>query len=442
MYKSLYKCVIALSFFCLAHASVNAQHCGAEAYIDFLETQHPGIRAHIEKSYLEATNQSKKASLYKLPPIDTVFVIPVVFHVVYRLTSQNIDDELIHDQMKVLNDAYSRTNADTTDTRYIFKSVAGSARIRFELATVDPAGNSTSGITRKQTTLATFNTTGNPSQNDLVKLNSTGGIDAWDTKNYLNIWVCNLNRSNGARALFGYAYPPVGADFWSSQYYRDDPYQGVVLHYEIVGTDNPSNLSNSLYTNEKTAVHEVGHFLGLRHTWGDPQFGQNGCLIDDYIDDTPPSIRANSGCNHATNTCTADNLPDQVENYMDYSGASCTNMFTRQQIGVMRNNLMKLRPDLANSEVLEVEKPKQPASLVYPNPFNSSLKIYLDDPSFEKVDVLLYDMLGRLVWSAAFTADEYVKEIDVRGVTNGMYYVEVISEKFGHILDTKMIKSH
>jgi Pregnancy-associated plasma protein-A/Secretion system C-terminal sorting domain len=431
---------VALLF--LLPTNSRAQYCGQDAYIDHLEEQNPGIRNAIDLAYLQAISESKKASLNKLAPIDTVFVIPIVFHVVYNTEAQNISDELILEQLQTLNAAYNRENADTINTREIFKAIAGSTRIRFELAEVDPEGIATNGITRQETTRKTFNITGGSSQRDYVKLASQGGVAAWNTKKYFNIWICNLNNANGARSLFGYAYPPVNAEFWNEQYYRTDPYQGVVLHYEVIGTDNPSNLADNLYTNEKTAIHEVGHYLGLRHTWGDAGWGQNGCLIDDFIDDTPATARANSGCNYGLNTCALDNLPDQLENYMDYTSSVCTNMFTMEQIGVMRWNLYNLRQNLANSEYIEQARPALAKSSIYPNPFSESLTVYHDDANLERIFITLYDMLGRPVFTTDYIADKYITKISTDDVSIGVYYVEVISESQGLLIGSKLIKSH
>lgn len=434
--------VLALVLGLSTGSELMAQHCGHQDYMDHLERMHPGLKGHVDQTYLEAVRQAKTSSLYKLASPDTIFTIQVVFHVVYNTSGQNLSDALIHNQIRILNEAYNRENADTVNTREIFKPVAGSARIRFVLASKDPQGNFTTGITQTQTTLTTFNANGNASQTDNIKSASTGGVDAWPTNEYLNIWVGNLNRLNGTRALFGYAYPPVGAAFWSSSYYRSDPYQGVVLHYEVVGKDNPSNLSDALYTNEKTAVHEVGHYLGLRHVWGDATWGQNGCLVDDYIDDTPNAARASSGCTYGVNTCPGDEFPDQLENYMDYSSATCSNMFTKQQIAVMRHNLVNLRPGLAQAEFTGHVRPNIASTRVYPNPFSSELKLYMHDASEEMVTIMMHDMLGRLVLESSQRADVYVISVNTDALVNGVYVVKAISEKTGLLVEGRVIKSH
>lgn len=438
--KWLYSFVVSLAFLTvLVPAKLSAQYCGSAEYVDHLEVRFPGFKVHVDEQYLHSIKRSQVSSLYKLPPKDTVFVIQVVFHVVYRNNAQNISDALIIDQVKTLNEAYNRQNADTINMREIFADVAGSARIRFELATVDPDGNPTNGITRTATTQNTFNNNGTALQTDYIKQTSSGGKDAWDSDKYLNIWVGNLNLSNGNRALFGYAYPPVNADFWGAQFYKTKPYQGVVLHYEIVGKDNPSNLDKNLYTNEKTAIHEVGHYLGLRHVWGDAGWGQNGCLVDDFIDDTPNTFRQNSGCTY-TNTCTGDNLPDQMENYMDYSSSVCTNMFTKQQVGVMRYNLQFLRDGLAKNEMVHEPVPEIGPNLAYPNPFQESINVFVEDPQYENITISFFDVLGREVLTSIQKADKYVLHVNTQAITIGLYHIKITSETRGLIYKSQVVK--
>lgn len=418
-----------------------AQHCGTVEYIKHLDEKYPGLMKHVDDMYLQSIQETEQKSLYKLAPYDTLFTVDVVFHVVYLQNNQNIPDSLILDQLAVLNEAFNRLNADTVNTRDIFKPVAGNARIKFRFANVDPDGNPTNGITRTQSNRSTFNTNNNATTTDYVKQSAEGGHDAWDTKKYLNIWICNLNLQNGQRALFGYAYPPVGATFWSSTYYKSDPFQGVVLHYETIGRNNPSFLSDQLYTNEKTAIHEVGHYFGLRHVWGDANWGQNGCLVDDYIFDTPNTYTRASGCDKSLNTCSTDNLPDQVENYMDYSSAVCSNMFTQRQVDVMRYNMVNLRSELPSSEYVGPVRTVAEGNYLFPNPVADHWSVAFDDPINEEVTVELYDMLGRMVYQAQVVANNYTAELPVAGVSIGMYRAIVTSAEHGVIVDTNILKA-
>ncbi|MBS3915777.1 MAG: T9SS type A sorting domain-containing protein [Bacteroidetes bacterium] len=319
--------------------------------MEILEEKYPGFHQNYDKMFLESLKPKQKITSRKIPVkdtmyvYDTVYTIPIVFHVLYNTTAENIPDSLLYNQLEVLNQDYRRLNADTGNTRSVFKKRAGDVQIEFVLADKDPNGIATTGILRKYTTKTTFYT---QSLADM-KYNSAGGDDAWDTKNYLNIWVCDMNYQ-GQDALLGFAYPPYGHPFWTPQSWVSDANQGVVLHYKIVGRNNPLANSGVLLSSRKgrVATHEVGHFLGLRHIWGDPMSGQQ-CLVDDFIDDTPlQSSNSNFVCDFTRNTCEdpVKDYPDMVENYMDYSSHQCQNMFTHQQILAMRASLREFRYDL------------------------------------------------------------------------------------------------
>ncbi len=226
-----------------------------------------------------------------------VITIPVVVHVVYKASAENISDAQINSQMEVLNKDFRRLNEDASNTPSAFQAVAADTKIEFCLASVDPNGQSTTGITRTQTNQSSFN-------DDAVKNSNQGGIDAWDTKKYLNIWVCNLPD------YLGYAQFPGGPTATD----------GVVVTYTAFGTIGTANAPFNL---GRTATHEVGHWLNLSHIWGDGACGQ-----DDLVADTPESDAANYGCATSHTSCGS---VDMVQNYMDYSDDACMNLFTNGQ---------------------------------------------------------------------------------------------------------------
>ena len=373
--------------------------CGQRAYMQYLDSIHPGFSASVENTFFTALKQSKIKTKKEQ---DTIFKINVVFHVVYNNDQQNIDDSLIFSQLKVMNDAFRRTNADTINTRDIFKPVAADAGIEFVMATLDPDGNPSNGIVRKETVRQTFGTSPtNLSSSDLVK-NGNVGSAPWDTEKYLNIWICDLS-ANGVDALLGYAYPPTGADNWNGNgSFTTADKQGVVCHYKVVGENNPESTA----TGSKTMVHEVGHYLGLRHIWGD-----GGCGVDDFMDDTPLARRASNGCNKGVNTCTeaiGEQFPDMLENYMDYSSDECQNLFTNDQVAQMRTNLRMFR-----SGIYEEQVPVPPApafslekSGVYPNPVvDGTLNIYIKEVDANSVyEIAIFNTLGQQVFSSELAA--------------------------------------
>ncbi|MCK6601643.1 MAG: T9SS type A sorting domain-containing protein [Bacteroidetes bacterium] len=249
--------------------------------------------------------------------------IPVVVHVVYNTSAQNISDAQIQSQITVLNQDFRRL---INTPGYSSDPVSSDTQIEFFLATTDPNGNATNGITRTSTTKTSF------THNNDVKFTSNGGQDYWDNQRYLNIWVCNL--SGG---LLGYAQFPEYSG-------TNGPYtpstDGVVIHYGAFG-----NTGTQTYPNEfdkgRTATHEVGHWLGLRHTWGDV----SGCGGTDYVEDTPKCsgqyYSGSSGSCDKPIQC--DNIARQTENYMDYSYDGCMNIYTIGQTARMHSVIEEAR---------------------------------------------------------------------------------------------------
>ena len=232
--------------------------------------------------------------------VNGVVNIPVVVHVLYNNSTENISDAQVLSQINVLNEDFRRTNLDADDTW----TQASDSEIEFCMATSDPQGNSTSGIVRTSTSVSAFGT------NDQMKFSSSGGVDAWPASDYLNIWVCDI--SGG---ILGYAQFPGGSATTD----------GIVIDYQYFGTIGTASAPFDL---GRTATHEVGHWLNLRHIWGD-----GSCSVDDFVSDTPTSNSANYGCDVGSSACGS---VDMVQNYMDYSDDACMNLFTVGQRNRMR----------------------------------------------------------------------------------------------------------
>lgn len=242
-----------------------------------------------------------------------IITIPVVVHVVYNNASENISEAQILSQIDVLNEDFRRQNPDAVNTPADFQPVAADSEFEFCMATVDPQGNPTNGITRTPTNVSSF------SPNNNMKFTSSGGRDAWPASDYLNIWVCDI--SGG---ILGYAQFPGGPASTD----------GIVVDYLYFGT---VGVASPPFDLGRTATHEVGHYLNLRHIWGD-----GNCNIDDQVADTPRA----GGPNYTGGNCTypgpnsciigPNDLPDMFQNYMDYSDDDCMNLFTLGQKARMR----------------------------------------------------------------------------------------------------------
>jgi Pregnancy-associated plasma protein-A len=236
--------------------------------------------------------------------------IPVVVHVVHRNSTEDISQAQIDSQITVLTNDFRKRNADIAGVPAPFAALAADARISFKLATVDPNGNPTNGVTRKRTTSSGFN------GDDKVKSSATGGTDAWPADRYLNIWVCHLTGG-----LLGYAQFPGGAAATD----------GVVCRHSAFGTVGtaaaPFNLG-------RTATHEVGHWLNLRHIWGDDG---DGCGGSDFVADTPNQGGPNTGTPTFPKTsCSNGPNGDMFMNYMDYTDDVGMFMFTAGQVARMQ----------------------------------------------------------------------------------------------------------
>ncbi len=247
--------------------------------------------------------------------------IPVVVHVISRTEDEDISDAQIKSQIDVLNKDFSATNSDLNKVPQPFKDAIGNPEIQFALATKDPQGNPTPGITRARTEMTAFDTT------DQMKSSATGGIDPWDTKEYLNIWVCTL-----ANGVLGYAQFPGGPP----------ETDGVVVLNTAFGTKGSAAPP---FHKGRTATHEVGHYLNLSHIWGESPF--NNCDDSDFVDDTPNQFGPTFGPpTFPQFSCEGNPNGNMFVNYMDYVDDEAMFMFSAGQVLRMRAALAEARADL------------------------------------------------------------------------------------------------
>jgi hypothetical protein len=406
--------IIFLFIFCLSVSAQSVHRCYTHEAIQEYDALHPG--------YLEAINEAFFRSKEMVSQDrSTVYTIPVVVHIVYNTPEENLHDSVIFNQIEILNEDYRRLNADTTNLRDTFQTIVGDSYIEFQLAMFDPNGNPTTGITRTSTSQTSFlGVGGMPAEG--VKSSSNGGTDPWDQSRYLNIWVCDMSLFS-TPFLLGYATPPADLPHWPAGS-TDGMSDGVVIQFEAFGSNNPNALdlgSGPISVLGRTTVHEVGHYLGLRHIWGD-----GDCTAEDGIDDTPNAVdQSDQDCNLTANTCTDNigvlgDLPDMVENYMDYSAETCQNSFTLGQVDMMRAILENYRWDLVHgNNAIGFEENSQSLFSVYPNPSHGSFVI---DGLVEEVStVTIYSNNGNMV--SSMTAKK--SQLEISNLSAGVYYISV-----------------
>ncbi|MBC7447724.1 MAG: PKD domain-containing protein, partial [Hymenobacteraceae bacterium] len=245
------------------------------------------------------------------PPAGPRFIVPVVVHIIHDGGASNISDEQVYDAIRITNEVFQELDPDTSVIIPYFKPRIGNANIEFRLAKLDPNGNCTTGITRHLSALT-------QTAGENVK-NLPGA--RWNQQRYLNVWVVE-NIASGAG---GYAYFPCSGGTGD----------GIVLRNAQFGSIGRSSRCGLCM---RALPHEIGHYLGLPHTWGGtntPGLPSN-CSDDDGIDDTPNTVGAN-GCNLSQAACSGDPSPiANVQNIMDYA---CQTMFTQGQASVMNDGV-------------------------------------------------------------------------------------------------------
>ena len=312
----------------MAEETVPTQRsCGTMAVHERLLRSDPAYRA----ARIESENRAFSARMGLAEGRAGVTVIPVVVHVVYKTAAQNVSDAQIHSQIDVLNRDYRKKNPDVSKLPAVFAPLATDARVEFVLATTDPNGAATNGITRTQTTADSF------SDDNKVKAAATGGADPWPAGKYLNLWVCQLGGG-----LLGYAQFPGGPAATD----------GVVILNTGFGT---SGTATAPFNLGRSATHEIGHWLNLRHIWGDDGGGCNG---DDFVADTPNAADHNFG-KPAFPHVTCNNGPngDLFMNYMDYTDDDSMFMFTNGQVTRMQTCLDADRSSIGTTKPATAVRP-------------------------------------------------------------------------------------
>jgi hypothetical protein len=272
-------------------AALSTRSCASHEVLESQLQTDPSLRQRMEAIEEFTRRAMADPTAYRLLP-SGIIEIPVVVNVLYKTAAQNISLAQIQSQIDVLNQDFSATNSDYNLTSTYQTVKSGDIGVRFVLDAVN----------RKQTNKSSWQL------NDAMKKSSQGGINPTSPTTKLNLWVCNL-----AGGYLGYAQFPGGSASTD----------GVVVDNNAMGT---TGSATAPFNKGRTATHEVGHWMNLRHIWGDATCGS------DLVGDTPTHNTANYGCPSAGHRSTCSGTPvEMTMNYMDYTDDACMYMFSTGQ---------------------------------------------------------------------------------------------------------------
>ena len=322
--KFFLRYLLGLAFLLFAFDLAAQDRCASMDLLDLKFRANPALKTKFENRELQLQRIiSQRVASGKTLRTTGLVTIPVVFHLVLRNQSQ-VTDAQIQAQLDTINKDYAGTNAGAAKIPSYFQSLFGQSGIQFCLAQRTPGDEPSTGINRVTTTRSSFDYTTN-----YVKHTNTGGVDAWDTDRYLNIWICDLSSST-----LGYAtFPDDGV--------KDE--QGVAVDYASLPGGSAAGFNAG-----KTLTHEVGHYFNLIHIWGD----DNGsCSGTDEVADTPNQGNSTSALHTGvlTDNCTTTAPGIMYQNYMDYTPDADLLMFTKLQVARMEAAFITYRSLMSQS---------------------------------------------------------------------------------------------
>lgn len=394
--------------------------CVSSEYEAYLQEKNPNRANEAQfESWIETKIAERKTAKAGQKSGNAVVTIPVVVHIIHNGdalgSGENIKDEQVYSQIEVLNQDYRRM-AETPG--YNNEIDGADTEIEFCLAQVAPNGNPTSGITRHNLGVSSWSEA-NVETN--LKPNTI-----WDPEKYLNIWVCRFG--GDLDDVLGYAQFPQNSELQGLDDNAGfDFTDGVIIGYQYFGSSMIYEDGNymSPYDQGRTTTHEIGHFLGLRHIWGDG----NGCNNTDYCNDTPYAYQANSGCPTGMDSCTSKAGLDMINNYMDYTYDLCMNVFTKNQKTRMLTTLENAdrRASLLTSNVCGLATTAEFEMLrgmtVYPNPAQNELNISVGNSEMPD-SYAIYNTLGQTVANVKVSGEASLT-VNTSAYAKGIYIIKI-----------------
>jgi hypothetical protein len=400
-----------LFFICIGFSSFSQQKCSIDEYVQQQVNENTSLKTRLEEIDVFTRERiNRSTGVQRINGTPAIIKIPVVFHVLYHTPEQNIPLSTIELLIAALNRDFNKRNFDTTNTPLAFKPYAAAMDFEFKLATMDPYGAGTNGVIRKYTPLNYW------MSDDKMKFSSSYGDDAWDSKSYLNIWLCNM------KDVLGYSTFPG----------MDPSKDGIVLSFEdIFKARGTSHTRNDF----RTVVHEAGHWVNLYHIWGEGYCG------DDKVDDTPKQSSYTPGCPSGVRiSCSSAAPGDMYMNYMDFTDDACMNMFTmgqRQRARILfepggpRNSILSskgLNTSMIEAAPLPDFYPTWLHVKVYPNPASSVINLYFEyDQRWMGREMQILDISGKVVMSKIINSK--IQVIDVSRLNAGIYFIRAEKEE-------------
>lgn len=330
--------------------------------------------------------------------------LPIVVHIIYSENSQNITDEQIFKQLETLNNDFIQMNENFDSTPNAFKSVAANIGIQFCLASKDENGNETTGITRTETNISEIGLT------ELYFESDNGGKDPWNVDQFINIWVADFGNTEilGVTPFPGEAVPKN----------KD----GILINYKYFGVGGDhQDINRNL---GKVLTHEMGHYFGLKHIWGN--LGTI-CADDDEIDDTPLQNEPTFGCPDfpSPDECTQGN-GIMYCNFMDYTNDECLSMFTEGQKNVILNTLDNFRAGLKEEGIMncvvDVQEKELQGLEIYPNPASNVIWINFEKEEMNR-KLQMYNISGILVKEIDVEFQE--NNLEIGDLSKGIYFFRI-----------------
>jgi len=387
-------------------AQPGTRRCAAHQIWEHKAETHPEMRSKRQLLEMQIQNWMDDQK-YAVRSRSTI-TIPVVVHVVWNKGEENNPDEQVFSQIDVLNRDFRGQNDEFSTIPEAFKDEAADTEIEFCLASIDPKGNSTTGIVRRRTDVSCIGDKPGELKYDLL-----GGSDAWDTEYYLNIWVAG--KCDG---ILGYASFP-GEDIPEED--------GIVVDYKAFGTTGVA-AGNRPFEKGRTATHEVGHYFNLFHLWGPlDDDGRVSCELDDAVEDTPMQSNTYQGeC--PVGPAYSCGTADMYMNYMNFTDDACMSMFTAGQRDRMLATLEVARPGLkesigcatVNTSGVLAEANNMD---VFPNPASESIQIFINTTIPRMAKLSLINNLGQVLFCSN-TQSKFYHTIPTAELPNGIYYVK------------------